>query len=239
MLLFGGNTATPDAPLLSNETFALSFADGDLWVPVSALGRSPAPRAGQGAIYDPLRDRMIVFWGHSYTYGRQDCAELDLSGAPTWQPFQLPGWVPPARGDFVPAYDAGHDQALLVGGQEIAGTEVSFPNYLYADFSANPVRTPPPLHGPPLAVLGLAPNPTRDIVNVAFDLPVDATVHARIYTAAGRLVRDLGDRPFTAGQHILLWDGKDERGGSPPSGVYFARLSMLGRDFSGKFVLLR
>jgi hypothetical protein len=110
---------------------------------------------------------------------------------------------------------------------------------LYADFSANPVRTPPPTAGPPLAVLGLAPNPTRDAVTVAFDLPAAAVVHGRIYNAAGRLVRDLGNRPLLAGRHALLWDGKADGGGTPASGVYFARVSMLGRDFSGKFVYLR
>jgi hypothetical protein len=239
MLLYGGNLASPLNLQLDDETWALAFADGDIWVPVTASGRAPSPRFGHGAVYDPLRDRMIVMWGYSYSFGRTDCGELDLADGPTWRTFDASGVATLGRAEFGVTYDADQDQALCMGGAETAYFDENFPSNLYADFSANPVRTPPPLHGPPLAVLGVAPNPTHDVAYVAFDLPVDAEVQARIYTVAGRLVRDLGRRRFTAGEHILLWDGKDASGGQLGSGVYFARLSMLGRDFAGKVVVVR
>jgi len=238
MLLYGGNLGSQLNRQLDDDTWSLSFSDGDVWVPIVAAGRPPTPRFGHEAVYDPLRDRMIVMWGFAYSQGRTDCGELDLAGVATWRTFEASGATNLGRAEFGLTYDADHDQALCMGGKRTFVNDASFPSNLYADFSANPVRTPPPLAGPPLAVLGLAPNPTRDVEIVAFDVPVDAMVGARIYDVRGRLVRDLGPKHYVAGRHVLLWDGRNRLGEIPPSGVYFARLSVLGKDFAGKFVLL-
>ncbi len=238
MIVYGGDFGAPHTPQLTDDSWELSFADGDTWVPIVPIGRPPAPRSSHGAVYDPKRDRMIVFWGRGYYNGRFDCAELDLADGPTWQAYDPGGVVLPGASRFGVIYDPVREEALCIGGNGFSLNNYLFPS-IGVDFTGDPVQSPPALVGPPLAVLGFAPNPTRDVENVAFDLPTDATVRARIYSAAGRLVRDLGDRRFVAGRHILLWDGKDQAGGTPASGVYFARLSILGRDFSGKFVYLR
>jgi hypothetical protein len=238
MLVYGGNLGPSNAPVLTDETWALSFIDGDIWVPLATLGRPPSGRTGHRAIYDSRRDRMLVLWGDSYNGGRSDCSELDLAGDFTWYDYAPGGVTPSGRSGFGAIYDPTRDQAFILGGRDPINSDAFFPLALVGDFSANPVTSPPPLTGPPLAVLGLAPNPTRDVENVAFELPVDATVRARIYDARGRLVRDLGPKRYVAGGHILLWDGKNRLGEIPPSGVYFARLSILGKEFSGKFVLL-
>ena len=85
---------------------------------------------------------------------------------------------------------------------------------------------PPPLTGPPFALLGMSPNPTRRGVDVAFDLPAATTVRARIYDARGRLVRDLPTREYLPGRHVLAWDGVGDEGYRPRPGVYFARVAL-------------
>jgi hypothetical protein len=239
MLLCGGDQGVPNSPSLMNDTWELSFADGDVWVPVTPLGQAPAPRSSHGAVYDSKRDRMIVLWGLSYNGGRIDCEELDLASGPTWRPFAPPSPSATSRANFGAVYDPTRDQAFILGGSDPNYLDTWEPTSLIADFSANPITTPPPLSGPPLALLGFLPNPTPDVESIAFDLPVDAAVHARIFDASGRLVRDLGSKPYVAGRHLLVWDGKNQRGERPTSGVYFARLSILGHEFSGKFVFLR
>ena len=97
---------------------------------------------------------------------------------------------------------------------------------------------PPPLTGPPFALLGMSPNPTRAGVDVAFDLPQTTVVRGRIYDARGRLVRDLGTRTYLPGRHVLSWNGAGDDGYRPRPGVYFARLVLGAREITGKIVLL-
>jgi len=239
MFVMGG-WGGPAGGTLLNDTWALSFADGQTWLPVTTLGTPPSPRAEHRMIYDSRRDRLLVLWGMAYGGGgRPDVAELDLAEGPTWQTGDAAGVVPSLRADFGAVYDPVLDEAIIVGGNQPNRSLGPYQFALLGDFSANPITSPPVLHGPPLLVYGLAPNPTRDVLNIVFELPVDTGVEARIYNAAGRLVRDLGRRPYVAGRHLLLWDGKTDGGAVPASGVYFARLSILGHDFNGKFVYLR
>ncbi|MCR4439556.1 MAG: FlgD immunoglobulin-like domain containing protein [bacterium] len=50
-----------------------------------------------------------------------------------------------------------------------------------------------------------------------------------LYNVAGRKVRTLAEGLQAAGWHQLRWDGRDDRGGPLPRGVYFCRLK--GRVF--------
>ena len=87
------------------------------WAPLvipSLYGAPPAPRHGHSAIYDPLRDRVLMFGGESYDDGRgwlglphSDLWELSLSGAAEWQPITAAGSAPnEALGD------AAHDPTV-------------------------------------------------------------------------------------------------------------------------------
>jgi flagellar hook assembly protein FlgD len=49
-------------------------------------------------------------------------------------------------------------------------------------------------------------------------------VTATVLGITGRPVRAIvADQPLRAGDHVLLWDGKDERGLRAPGGVYLVR----------------
>lgn len=64
------------------------------------------------------------------------------------------------------------------------------------------------------------PNPVAGPAMFTFSLSRAATVRVRIYTLAGRLVRDLGTRLFDAGYGEFWWDGRDSQGLLPANGVY-------------------
>ena len=55
--------------------------------------------------------------------------------------------------------------------------------------------------------------------------PVDVT----IYDVSGRLVRRIARGEYTAGYQLAQWDGRDGRGQSVSSGIYFLR-SMSGGE---------
>jgi hypothetical protein len=70
------------------------------------------------------------------------------------------------------------------------------------------------------------PNPTPGPASIAFELPEEGTLDARIFDVAGRVVRVLeAGRPFSAGTHVLAWDGRDEAGAPVADGVYLLRLA--------------
>ena len=60
-----------------------------------------------------------------------------------------------------------------------------------------------------------------------------------IYDVAGRRVRELAGGTWTAGDHDVVWDGRDARGRASASGVYFARLVTPERTETRSLVLVR
>jgi hypothetical protein len=73
------------------------------------------------------------------------------------------------------------------------------------------------------------PNPFNPSTNIRFQLPQDEKVELKIYNMLGQEVRTLADAQYAAGQHTLVWDGKNNRGRAVASGVYIYTMT------AGKF----
>ena len=84
------------------------------------------------------------------------------------------------------------------------------------------------------------PNPFNPSTTISFSASQRGPAMLEIYDLTGRLVRTLLSGEVAAGNHSVLWDGRNERGTSVGSGVYFYRLK-LGTDFvsSKKMILMR
>jgi predicted outer membrane repeat protein len=83
---------------------------------------------------------------------------------------------------------------------------------------AIPGRLAAALHAP-------QPNPFRGETSVEFDVPPDAgRVKVTVYNIRGQLVRVLFEGAPGSGRYVALWDGRDLRGTSASSGVYFMML---------------
>ncbi|MCI0479881.1 T9SS type A sorting domain-containing protein, partial [Candidatus Uhrbacteria bacterium] len=69
-----------------------------------------------------------------------------------------------------------------------------------------------------------SPNPFNPTTRIRFTVPEDSEVSLIVYDVAGREVRALvnGERP--ANHYEIEWDGKNNRGETVSSGVYFYRL---------------
>ena len=61
----------------------------------------------------------------------------------------------------------------------------------------------------------------------------------RVFDVSGRLVTTLLDEHRPAGEHVARWDGRDARGATAASGLYFARLEAGGRTETRKMVLMK
>jgi hypothetical protein len=83
------------------------------------------------------------------------------------------------------------------------------------------------------------PNPFNPSTSIEFSLPARERVSLKVFDVSGRLVRTLVDGPLSDGSHRYAWDGRNERGASVASGVYFYVLKSESIRQSRKAVLLR
>jgi hypothetical protein len=73
-----------------------------------------------------------------------------------------------------------------------------------------------------------------------FALAQSGQVEISIYDINGRLTRSLVDCVHAAGEHDVLWDGRNDEGLSVAAGVYFARMRVDTETVgSGKILMLR
>lgn len=83
-----------------------------------------------------------------------------------------------------------------------------------------------------------SPNPSRGAIALGFALARAGRAELAIYGIDGRRIKVLAQGERAAGEYRLSWDGTDERGRAAAPGVYYARLSADGREFTRKLVRL-
>ena len=110
MIVFGGSSGG----VRLSDVWALDLASL-AWTPLAPSGTAPSARRGHAAIYDPVRDRMIVFGGSSSMGRLNDAWVLDLASL-AWSPLAPAGGSPPVREDAAAAYDAARDRMIILGG---------------------------------------------------------------------------------------------------------------------------
>lgn len=114
-ILFGGLLYGRSGGALENDAEALPLPDGSAWVPLGPFATEPEPRYGNAAIYDPLRDRMIIFGGIGPSDAPlDDLWSLDLSGATGWTRLSPSGAPPGPQGFSSAIYDPIQDRMLLM-----------------------------------------------------------------------------------------------------------------------------
>lgn len=94
-----------------------------------------------------------------------------------------------------------------------------------------------------LALHPSAPNPFRGSAGggtlIRFDLPQAGRVQLQIVDASGRLIRPLLDQALEAGQHRLIWDGRDGQAHPLTSGHYYCVLRAGGERRTHEVLLVR
>jgi hypothetical protein len=84
-----------------------------------------------------------------------------------------------------------------------------------------------------------SPNPVRGEASIAFALPRAGHARLRIFDVRGRLVRTLIDGDAAAGEGLVVWRGRDDRGRQLADGLYFYRLEQADRRLTRKLLLVR
>jgi hypothetical protein len=113
-VLYGGS--------YTDETWALnlgSFA----WTKIEPPGTLPSVRYAHSAIYDPVRDRMVVYgggWG-DWSDFHEEIWALPLAGG-SWIPITPIGPEPIGRDGHTAIYDPVGDRMVICGGHDGFGT---------------------------------------------------------------------------------------------------------------------
>jgi hypothetical protein len=84
------------------------------------------------------------------------------------------------------------------------------------------------------------PNPFNPSTTIAYDVAAPGGhVVLEVFDVRGVLVRRLIDAPLTPGSRVAEWDGRDQKGLSVASGLYFCRLRVDQESFTRKMILVQ
>jgi hypothetical protein len=117
MVVFGGRR---DSGYL-NDVTALSLGDVPTWTSLTPAGTPPSVRSGHSAIYDPVRDRMVVYGGWGNAAHRDDVWALSLGDSLAWTLLTPTGTLPDARFGHSAIYDPVRDRMVVFGGSSDNG----------------------------------------------------------------------------------------------------------------------
>lgn len=123
-------------------------------------------------------------------------------------------------------------------GDPLTIVEAAIDDVMTFDAATPTVGLPPTGPGARLRFRSPWPNPTRDNVRFAIELPAPASIVVEVVDVQGRIVRTLHQGPALAGLVNLAWDGRDVRGNASASGLYFARARAGGDETWARFIRL-
>jgi len=83
------------------------------------------------------------------------------------------------------------------------------------------------------------PNPFNPTTKISYYLEKPGTVKLEIYNLLGQKVKILVDNYQSAGQHSIVWNGRDKNNRKVPSGVYFYMLKTENKVYTRKMLLLK
>ena len=120
MLIFGGSTSD-DYYGATNDVWELKLRGNPTWTLLNPTGVRPAARRNGGAIFDPLRNRMVIYAGAIAMPGAEtffsDAWALDFnSDPPAWTELHPGGTLPSVRDNMPAAYDPLSDRMIVYGG---------------------------------------------------------------------------------------------------------------------------
>lgn len=83
------------------------------------------------------------------------------------------------------------------------------------------------------------PNPFNPSTEISFSLPSNSHVDLDIFNVLGQKVKSLVSGDLAAGEHTVMWDGKNASGATVSSGVYFYRIAAGAFSDTKKMMMLK
>ncbi|RMF07738.1 MAG: T9SS C-terminal target domain-containing protein, partial [Candidatus Neomarinimicrobiota bacterium] len=89
------------------------------------------------------------------------------------------------------------------------------------------------------AITRVYPNPFNPVTTIQYTLPRESDVRVSVFNLRGDRIVTLVNRRESAGSHILQWNGRNDRGRSVASGVYFLSVESSGVYRKTKLLLVK
>jgi hypothetical protein len=83
------------------------------------------------------------------------------------------------------------------------------------------------------------PNPFNPRTTIAFVLETEARVELAVFDVRGRRIATLRRGRLAAGEHRVIWHGRDDAGLAAAAGIYYARLAVAGGARTATMTLVR
>ena len=87
-------------------------------------------------------------------------------------------------------------------------------------------------------VLNNFPNPFNPKTTISFSIQNNSKIELSIFNIKGQKVKSLISDQLPAGEHSVVWDGRDSNGKRVGSGIYFYKLNVNGKTEAVKKCLL-
>ena len=251
---FQGNPDLGGGPLAnagSDDIFLARYTSGGIHLSSESYGGTSSDgaqgvtwdSAGNLALSGTFRSPAVTFGGapllHSGGFGSDwFAAVLDDTGAHLFsRPYTGNGQY-----EMVPRFQASGELLLWgagggntnFGGGVVANTGL----FLAMLEGATTVTASPVLPGA-IRLAQNTPNPFNPRTSIRFRLAEAADVGLEIFDAAGRRVRSLTLGRRSAGDHDVVFDGRDAHGRELASGVYHYRLRSGNESLVRRMVLVR
>jgi hypothetical protein len=121
MVIFGGNYLWYQSSTNLNDVWALSLAGTPAWTQLTPSAGTPSARYDHSAIYDHVRERMVVFGGSDDSGLLNEVWALPLAGTPAWTQLTPSGTPPSTRRGHSAIYDQMRDRMVVFGGRDLSG----------------------------------------------------------------------------------------------------------------------
>lgn len=88
-------------------------------------------------------------------------------------------------------------------------------------------------------LMPIQPNPSSLPVRIQLNISSSMSIRLAIFDISGRLLKIIADREFSAGKHIVRWNGRDSQGNTVDAGIYVCSLETGGKKEVRKFIIVK
>ncbi|PKN80791.1 MAG: Gingipain R [Candidatus Cloacimonetes bacterium HGW-Cloacimonetes-1] len=140
---------------------------------------------------------------------------------------------------FSVSYAIGSEQINITDVISITSNDANTPVYVVTITVSTSTANDDGLTPVITALNGNYPNPFNPETAIRFAVKDSGPVRLSVFNIKGQLVKTLVNNSMSAGNHSVVWNGKDNSGASVSSGVYLYRMEAKGFTQTRKMMLMK